>query len=728
MSTTPTNPLINYFSRDFATLRQDLINYMQTYHSDAFKYFNDANPDLMYVELLAYLGDTLNYQVDNSFNEAFRTTAQARESLIRIAQDLGFYNYFPKPSTTQVVLSIHVPAIPNTDGSAMIPDPQYLFGVYPGLTIQSDNGTLLECVDDVNFAQDYNRTIIPNLDSNGKLIDFTVQKAIVVTAGQTKVQRYYVSSSTAKPFLEVVLDDNQVTQIVGVVSVAGNSFDVPSDDDFRNSDNLYYEVENLSEGQTFAELNPIPVDIQNILNVYTDMTINYGEWVNIPKRFVVRRDKNNKTSLIFGSTLVDYTTWNQVIGGVDTSTLANFSLNQILNNMSLGEVPPIDSTLFIKFRSGSGIATNVTTNSMTNIISKQIYTSSAVTSLSVLSTVQNSLQVLSNLPAVGGKNALSNEEIRNSVGSIFAAQDRAVTYQDVVSLINKMPPEFGQPFRISYEEVKPQLLSYTQLQNYVSSQLALLLTDPTTIDRQARVQQMNSYIANYPSQIALYNSQTGVGLTLSQISDMYTNSTNVNEHGLWFGEKCRLYVLGIDSNMAPTTIYKDTNGIWQSPNELLKQNIRNYLSTKRLVGDFIDIVDGNVVDFRIDFKIIADKKNKQNTLISCLQALESYFSTTNWNFNQPILIGNVQAVLQEVAGVINVTSITFTNIFGIDQSSGLEYSPIEIGRYQYLTGPALNTQNNWYQMQVFDNTIVSFPGTFLNLRFPNSDITGSVIN
>lgn len=728
MSTPPTNPIIDYFGRDFATLRQDLVNYAQTYHSDTFAYLNDGSADMLYLELCAYIGDTLNYSIDTAFNETFKQTAQSRDSLIRIANDLGFYNYFPKPSTTQVVLSINVPAIANADGSAMIPDPQYLFGIYSGMQVQSDNGTIFECLDDVNFAQGANQTIIPNLDSNNNLIDFTVQKAIVLTAGQTKVQRYYVSSSTAKPFLQVVLDDTQVTQIVGVVAVSGNSYDVPSDDDFRDSDNLYYQVDNLSEGQMFAPFSPLPPNIQNIVDVYTDMTINYGQWVNIPQRFIVRRDKSNNTSLIFGSTLVDYTTWNQVIGGVDTSTLANFSLNQILNNMALGQVPPIDSTLFIKFRSGAGISTNVTTNTITNIVSKQIYTSSNVASQSVLNTVQNSLQVISNLPAVGGTNALSNDEIRNSVGEIFSAQDRVVTYSDVISLVGKMPSQFGAPFRVSYEEIKPQLLSYTQLQNYVSSQLSLLLTDPTTVDRQARVQQMNTYIAGYPGQIAAYNSQTGTNLTLSQISDMYVDSTNVNEHGLWFGEKCNLYVWGIDSNMAPTTIYQDANGIWQSPNTLLKQNIRNYLSTKRLIGDFINITDGNVVNFQINFSIIADNSNKQNTLISCLQALQTYFTITSWYPNMPIYVSNVQTILQQIAGVISVSSLTFNNIFGLDQASGLQYSPAQIGTYRYLTGSALNTQGNLFQMQTYNGVINSFPDTLLCVRYPTSDIVGSVIN
>lgn len=723
-----TTPQINYFSRDYQTLRQDLINYAQTYHSDVLKYFNDSNSDMIFIDLLSYIGDNLNFQLDKSFNEGFRLTAQSRESLIRIATDLGFYNYFPKPSATQIILSINVPAIASSDGSAMIPDPGFLFGIYSGMVLQSDNGTVFECLDEVNFSQNYNRTIIPNLDSNGNLIDFTIQLAVAVYAGQTKVQRYYVSQTTAQPFLEVALDDAQVTQIVGVISVAGNSFDIPSDEDFRTSTNVYTEVENLSQDTVFAVVNPVPETVQNILNAYTDMTINYGDWINVPQRFIVRRDKNNATSLIFGSTLVNYDTWNQVIGGVDTTQLANFSMNQILNNMALGSVPPINSTLFIKFRSGAGVATNVASGTITSITSKQIFLPANPGNLTTLNQVQNSLTVVSNLPAVGGTNSLSNEEIRQSAGKIFAANDRAVTYEDVKALINKMPPEYGQPFRISYEEIKPQLLSYVQIQNYVAQQLQLLLTDPTTIDRTARVQQINSYISAYPNQIAAVNSQTGSGLTLSQISDALNNSININEHALWYGEKCRLYVLGIDQNLKPTTLYKDTNGVWQSPNQALKLNIKNYLTTKRLIGDWIDIVDCNVVNFQVTFQIIADSKNKQKVLVDCLTTLRDYFNVFNWQINQPIFIGNVLTVLQQINGVINVVSLQFNNVWGTDTTSGLIYSPVEIGRYPFLYSTPLNTQGNKFQMMPFNNVITSQPNLFLNCAYPNSDIIGSVVN
>ena len=43
---------------------------------------------------------------------------------------------------------------------------------------------------------------------------------------------------------------------------------------------------------------------------------------------------------------------------------------------------------------------------------------------------------------------------------------------------------------------------------------------------------------------------------------------------LWIGEKARLYILGIDEANQLLTLQKDSNGLWVSPNDVLKNNIK----------------------------------------------------------------------------------------------------------------------------------------------------------
>lgn len=719
-ATTPNQ--INYNSRDFASLRQDLINYVKNYHSDKFAYFNDASPDMMYLELLSYVGDTINYQNDKSFNEVFRESAQSRDSLVRIAQDLGFYNFFPKPSTTQAVLSISVPAVPNSNGSAMIPDPRYLISIYSGLQAQSSNGAVFECLHEINFASGDRRTIVPNYDSNNKLIDFTVKKAITLVAGETKVQRFYVSSQNAQPFLEVFLDDSLVTEVLGVVAVAGNSYDIPDDSDFRDIDKIYVQVEHLAQDKIFVPINPIPAELNKLVNQYTDMTINYGQWINKPKRFMVRRDLDNRTKLVFGSTLINYEYWNKLVGTTDISQLTNFTLNQVLNNYALGEVPNIDTTLFIKFRSGAGTSTNALSNEITDIIAKNFVQSTQAADFVVLDKVRSSLKITSNIPAVGGTDAMTNEEIRQSTGKIFAANDRGVTYEDVKALVNRMPAQYGAPFRISYEEIKPKVLNYSQVNNYVNLKLDELLALSSTVDRENKVYEIKQFLQTLPTQTAQVT-QDGVTFDIATTTRQLIGNTT----SLWLGEKCRLYVLGLDQDYIPTSLFKDTDGVWRSKNELLKQNIKNYLVTKRVIGDWIDVVDAFVVNFQVEFTIMADAKNKQRVLIDCLTKLRDYFNVYNWQINQPIFVSNVQTILQEIDGVINVVNLKFWNIFDTDNESGKEYSPAQYGRYFNNTTQAYNNQNNKFLMGTVNNVILSQPNTFLHIKNPEIDIKGYVL-
>ena len=714
--------LINYNSRDFSALRQDLMTYAKNYHSDIFTYLNDASPDMLFLEMLAYIGDNLNYQTDKAFNEAFRDSAQSIDSLINIANDLGFYDYYPKPSITQAVVSINVPAVPNSDGSSMIPDQNYMIGIYSGFQCQSSNGSVFECLDEINFGSSDLRTIIPNYDSNNNLINFTVNKAITLYAGTTKVQRYYVGSNNAQPFLEVFIDDPTVTQVIGVVPVIGNTYAVPDDSAFRDLNNIYLQVEHLAQSDVFIPMSPFPPQIEKLVNQYTDMSIQYGQWVNFPKRFIVRRDSSNRTKLVFGSTLLNYSTFSKLIGSTDVTSSGDFTTDQVLNNFALGQVPDINTTLFIQYRSGSGISTNALNNQITNIISKNFFTPSQTVDYTTLDMVRSSLAITSNIPAIGGTDAMSTEEIRNSIGGIFSANDRAVTYSDVQNLINKMPPEFGSPFRISYEEIKPKVLNYNQVNNYVSSQLDTLLTLTTNTDRATQIASMKDFLNNLPTETAQIT-QSG------QVFDIATSSNQIltNTSSLWIGERCRLYVLGIDQDSQPTSLFQDSNGIWQSANSIMKQNIKNWLVTKRIIGDWIDIMDAFVVDFQIEFTIMADSKNKQKVLVDCLTALRSYFSVYNWQINQPIFIANVATILQQIDGVMNVVSLNFWNIFDVDIESGKQHSPAQYGRYFNNTTTSYNSYNNKFLMGTVDNVIQSQPHVFLNLRYPDVDIKGYCI-
>jgi hypothetical protein len=84
---------INYSAYDFDTLKQALINYIQTYYPEDFNDYIESSEFIAIVELLAYFGTSLAFRTELNSRENFIDTAERRESIIRLAQ---MVNYVPR--------------------------------------------------------------------------------------------------------------------------------------------------------------------------------------------------------------------------------------------------------------------------------------------------------------------------------------------------------------------------------------------------------------------------------------------------------------------------------------------------------------------------------------------------------------------------------------------------------------------------------------------------------
>ncbi len=86
----PENPLINYLAKDYATLRQVLLDRMALLLPE-WKERNPADLGVALVELLAYVGDSLSYQQDAIATEAYLHTARRRVSARRHARLVDYF-------------------------------------------------------------------------------------------------------------------------------------------------------------------------------------------------------------------------------------------------------------------------------------------------------------------------------------------------------------------------------------------------------------------------------------------------------------------------------------------------------------------------------------------------------------------------------------------------------------------------------------------------------------
>ena len=158
-----------------------------------------------------------------------------------------------------------------------------------------------------------------------------------------------------------------------------------------------------------------------------------------------------------------------------------------------------------------------------------------------------------------------------------------------------------------------------------------------------------------------------------------------------------LYTLGYDANKNLTTL-----------NTATKNNLMTYLEQFRMLTDAINIKDGFVINFEIEFEITAFKNyNNQEVLLKCISEVKNYFNINKWQINQPIIISEVENLIAGVQGVQTLEKILFKNKTG----TSFGYS-----QYKYdFTGATKKR--------------VIYPSldpSIFELKYPNTDIKGRV--
>jgi hypothetical protein len=413
------------------------------------------------LDLNAAVADNLNYNIDRSIQETVLQYAQQRSSVYNIARTYGLKVPGQRPSVALVDFSITVPAFGDKE------DERYLGVLTRGSQVVGA-GIVFENIHDIDFASPYNsqgfpnRLKIPNFNANNVLINYTITKRELVVNGITKVFKRVITPNDVKPFFELFLPEKNVLGITSVLLKNGTEYtNVPSVAEFLGAQNRWYEVDTLAEDRIFVE-DPTKVSDQPGIKV--------GRYIQTANRFISEFTAEGFKKMTFG-------------GGTNTAqdALNEFTtlgvtadIQRYSNNISLGSTLVPNSTLFIQYRVGGGLATNLGTNVINQIGTVSFYVNGP--SESTNSSVVNSLRCTNVTAAIGGAGVPSVEEVRNYVAYNFAAQKRAVTIRDYESLIRTMPSEYGAPAKVSITEndnkILIQLLSYDtsgKLTNMVSN-------------------------------------------------------------------------------------------------------------------------------------------------------------------------------------------------------------------------------------------------------------------
>jgi hypothetical protein len=472
------NKQISYTTRDFQNIRNELISFTKTYYPELVQNFNDAAIFSVFMDLNAAVTDNLHYHIDRNLQETVLQYAQQRASVYNIARTYGLKIPGQRPSVALCELSITVPAFGDKE------DIRYCGILRRGSQVQGA-GQIFETINDIDFASEFNsegfpnRVKIPNFNANNQLINYTIVKREPVVNGLTKVFRKTITNAESRPFYELFLPEKNVLGVTSVLLKDGTSYtNVPSAQEFLGAANRWYEVQALAEDRIFVEDPTKSSDTPGI---------KVGRYLQTNTRFITEFTPQGFLKLTFG--------------GGNTSTdelLREFArngtpldLSKYQNNFSLGSSLKANSTLFVQYRIGGGLGSNLGVNVINGIgtINFLVTGPSSV----INNNVVNSLTCNNITAAIGGANIPTTEEVRNYTTFNFAAQNRAVTVNDYEALIRKMPSSFGAPAKVAITEednkIKINVLSYD-----TNGKLVPVISDT-----------LKSNIANYLSNYRMIN-------------------------------------------------------------------------------------------------------------------------------------------------------------------------------------------------------------------------------
>lgn len=150
------------------------------------------------------------------------------------------------------------------------------------------------------------------------------------------------------------------------------------------------------------------------------------------------------------------------------------------------------------------------------------------------------------------------------------------------------------------------------------------------------------------------------------------------------------------------------NTLVKSPTTL-KENIIKYLEPYRLISDFIRINDAKIINIKITFDVLVDKKFRPEIIKqNCINEIISYFDIKKSAINKPINLSQLKKNIFDLQGVITINNLSIVILNGTN--NGRTYS------------------NEAFQIEDFKFGDLFYPpdGGIFEIKFIEYDIEGIV--
>ena len=553
---------IRYTSREFGSIKEDLVRYAKRYYPDTYRDFNEASFGSLMLDTVAYVGDILSFYLDYQINESFLDTSAELSNIVRLSKQLG-YKYKGVPAATGV--SSFYAIVPANE-TGLGPNSDALPILKAGSTMSSAKGGRYTLVEDARFDDPGNDVVVARVDdSTGVPTSYAVKAFGKIVAGAGA--RETIQVGDFRQFLKVPLKSRRLTEIISVIDNEGHE---------------YFEVDHLSQNVVYRAVTNRGTDGGIVPSVMKPFAV--------ARRFVVDRiDGQYYLQFGYGSdneltttSVAEPSKLTLKMHGRQYISDTTFDPKKLIDTDKFG-VAPSNTTLTVTYRVNTVANSNASIGSINSMTSAIVdFENPTAVSTAIKNDIRRSIEVYNEEKIVGSLARMNNDEVKRRALDHFAAQDRAVTLQDFEAIAYGMPPRFGAIKRLRVAQ------------------------DPDSFKR------------------------------------------NLN-----------LYVLS-----------ENENGFLTSANNTLKENLKMWLNNYKMIHDTIDLMDGKIINFAIEFHVVADPEfNKSLVLADAQRALASYYSQPLF-MSEPIYLVDIYNVLnRQVRGIIDVKDVKIVPRSGGSYSS-----------------------------------------------------------
>jgi hypothetical protein len=440
---------IRYTSREFDSIREDLVNYAKRYYPNTFKDFSEASFGSLMLDTVAYVGDIMSFYLDYQVNETFLDTAVEYDNILRHARQMGYRFKGSYSATGMITLYAIVPA----NASGMGADTSYMPILKRNSVFSSGAGSFI-LTEDVRFDSPSNQQVAARINpTTSAPSSYAVKAQGQIISGEFGVDTILVGNF--ERFKKVLLNKNNIVEIISVFDSEGHE---------------YFEVDYLSHDVVYKSVPNIDSNTKDNAPALVRPFI-------ATRRFTTTKSQNSITlqfgygsdSEIATPTLAEPS--NVVLQRHAKSYITDtaFDPSDLIGTDKLG-IGPANTTLTITYRKNTAQSVNAAVGSINSLASPLYgFNDPTITPTVAATNVIASIECYNEEPIIGSVRTPTVEEIRDQAMNIFPTQNRAVTATDYEAITYMMPSSFGAVKRCrvvrDQDSLKRNLNLYTISEN-----------------------------------------------------------------------------------------------------------------------------------------------------------------------------------------------------------------------------------------------------------------------